>query len=164
AWLLLAAWAHREYGEGLRRLLARPPWVPTSLRIRNEAQQAAVDRLLASADPRDVEVGLTALSDTRTDGGMATEQVAPAPVPDVHQTLVAEAERVSLLLDVLASLDGEAGTSPLRSALRDEVAHSARQATDLLALAHGREEVVRAVSALASPVEQERGLALEMLE
>lgn len=164
AWLLLAVWAHREYGLGLRRLLARPPWVPTSLRIRNGAQQAAVDRLLASNDPRDVAVGLSALSDTRTEWGMSLEQVAPAKASDVHQSLVGEAERVALVLDVLGTLDGEAGTSPLRSALRDEIAGSARQATDLLAMAHGREEVVRAVSALASPVEQERGLALEMLE
>lgn len=164
AWLLLAVWAHREYGAGLRRLLARPPWVPTSLRIRDAEQQAAVDRLLASSDPRDVEVGLTALSDTRTEWGMATEQVTPVRALDVHQALVGEAERVALVLDVLGSLDSDAGTSPLRSALRDDVAGSGRQATDLLALAHGRDEVVRAVSALASPVEQERGLALEMLE
>lgn len=163
-WLLLATWAHREYGEGLRRLLARPPWVPTSLRIRNEVQQAAVDRLLASADPRDVHVGLTALSDTRTEWAMATQQVTSVRGSDVHQTLVCEAERVALVLDVLGSLDGLEGTGPLRSALRDEVAGSALQATALLAVAHGREEVVRAVSALASPVDQERGLALEMLE
>lgn len=164
AWLVLAAWAHREYGEGLRRLLARPPWVPTSLQIRNEAQQAAVDRLLASNDPRDVAVGLTAVIDTRTEWALSTQQVTAGPVPDVHLALVGEAERVAVLLEVLGSLDGEAGTAPLRSALRDELEGSARQARDLLALAHGREEVVRAVAALASPVEQERGLALEMLE
>lgn len=163
-WVLFALRAHREYGAGLRRLLARPPWVPTSLQIRNEAQQAAVDRLLASKDLHNIQVGLNALSDTRTEWSMATAQLAPTPLLDVRQSLVAEAERVAVLLQVVGSLDGGVGTSPLRSALRDEVAGSARQATDLLALAHGREEVVRAVSALASPVEQERGLALEMLE
>ncbi|KQZ76168.1 hypothetical protein [Nocardioides sp. Root151] len=164
AWLGLAVWAHRQYGAGLRRLLARPPWVPVPLRIRDAAQQAAVDRLLASNDPRDVEVGLTALSDTRGEWGMTQVEMPAGPAHDVHGALVVEAERVAMLLEVLGTLDDSRGTAPLRSALRDEIAGSARQATDLLALAHGHEEVVRAVSALASPVEHVRGLALEMLE
>ncbi|KGN34991.1 hypothetical protein N802_00700 [Knoellia sinensis KCTC 19936] len=164
AWLALAQRAHREYRAGLRQQLARPPWVPASLRIRDEAQQAAVNRLLASSDPLDVQVAVTALNDTRHDWGWDLAPERSDPALDVRRALVAEAEHVALALDVLEGLDGAPGTQPLRSALRDTVTESARQATDVLALAHGRDEVLRAVSAMSSPAERERGLALEMLE
>jgi hypothetical protein len=62
AWLLVAVVAYREYGVGLRSLVLRRAWEPTGLDVEGEAGLGAVQRLLTSADPRDVEVGLGALA------------------------------------------------------------------------------------------------------
>jgi hypothetical protein len=53
---------YRQYGVGLRSLVAARTWEPGSLTA-GDGAEAAVRRLLASADPRDVEVALSALAD-----------------------------------------------------------------------------------------------------
>jgi hypothetical protein len=62
AWLILAFVVYREYGVGLRDLVLRRAWEPAALQVDGEAGLGAVQRLIASADPRDVEVGLSALA------------------------------------------------------------------------------------------------------
>jgi hypothetical protein len=61
-WLALAFTVYREYGVGLRALVLRRAWEPAALQADSDAELAAVQRLLTSADPRDVEVGLGALA------------------------------------------------------------------------------------------------------
>ncbi|KHL17081.1 hypothetical protein CLV56_0802 [Mumia flava] len=162
AWLLLTLWAHREYGSGLRRRLAEPPWRPTSLTIRDADQQAAVDRLLASTDPVDVSVGRAALVDTDQPWGVATPAYPSRSRDDVRTALESEAARAAQVLAMLDLIDDEPQTAPLRQALRDLLEASAQQASVVLALAHGHESVTRAVRALGET--DERGLALEMFE
>ena len=66
AWLVLAFLAYRQYGVGLRGLVTRRAWEPAALDVPGDAGLAAVQRLLASADPRDVEVGLDALAGSQS--------------------------------------------------------------------------------------------------
>jgi hypothetical protein len=61
-WLALAALCHREYGRRLRDSLARRDWDPTALLVTDTASRAAVERLLSSADPRDVRLGVDVLT------------------------------------------------------------------------------------------------------
>jgi hypothetical protein len=65
-WLLISVVAYRQYGVGLRALVTRRAWDPAVLDVPGDAGLAAVQRLLASADPRDVEVGLEALADSQS--------------------------------------------------------------------------------------------------
>jgi hypothetical protein len=65
-WLVLAFVAYREYGVGLRSLVTRRAWEPATLDVGGDAGLDAVQRLLASSDPRDVEVGLEALADSQS--------------------------------------------------------------------------------------------------
>ena len=61
-WLAVAALCHREYGRRLRDSLARRDWDPTALLVTDAASRAAVERLLSSADPRDVRLGVDVLT------------------------------------------------------------------------------------------------------
>ena len=61
-WLALAALCHREYGRRLRDSLARRDWDPTALLVTDTASRAAVERMLSSADPRDVRLGVDVLT------------------------------------------------------------------------------------------------------
>jgi hypothetical protein len=61
-WLAVAALCHREYGRRLRDSLARRDWDPTALLVTDAASRAAVERLLSSADPRDVQLGADVLT------------------------------------------------------------------------------------------------------
>jgi hypothetical protein len=61
-WLAVAALCHREYGRRLRDSLARRDWDPTGLLVTDAASRAAVERLLSSADPRDVQLGVDVLT------------------------------------------------------------------------------------------------------
>ncbi len=61
-WLVVAMFAYRAYGAGLRSLVLRRAWEPTGMDVDGEAGLGAVQRLLRSSDPRDVEVGLGALA------------------------------------------------------------------------------------------------------
>ena len=61
-WLAIAALCHREYGRRLRASLARRDWDPTALLVTDAASRAAVERLLSSADPRDVQLGVDVLT------------------------------------------------------------------------------------------------------
>ena len=66
-WLASAGLAFREYGVSLRGVLVRRAWDPVALRIDDAASHAAVNQLLASADPHDVHAALDALVDTGRD-------------------------------------------------------------------------------------------------
>jgi hypothetical protein len=66
AWLVVALVAYREYGVGLRSLVLRRAWEPQGLDVDGEAGLGAVQRLLTSTDPRDVEVGLGALAGSQS--------------------------------------------------------------------------------------------------
>ncbi len=61
-WLAVAALCHREYGRRLRDSLARRDWDPTGLLVTDAASRAAVERLLSSADLRDVQLGVDVLT------------------------------------------------------------------------------------------------------
>jgi hypothetical protein len=61
-WLAVAALCHREYGRRLRDSLARRDWDPTGLLVTDAASRAAVERLLSSTDPRDVQLGVDVLT------------------------------------------------------------------------------------------------------
>ncbi|WP_028660391.1 hypothetical protein [Nocardioides insulae] len=96
--------------------------------------------------------------------GMSPADPAPEAGHELRADLLTEATRVRRVLQVLDGLDGAAALQPLRSALRDEIDACAQRVTESLARAHGREPMVRAVAALASTVEHDRGIALEMIE
>ena len=66
-WLGSAGLAFREYGVSLRGVLVRRAWDPVALRIDDAASHAAVNQLLASADPHDVHAALDALVDAGRD-------------------------------------------------------------------------------------------------
>ena len=66
-WLVAAVLAYREYGVNLRAVLTKRAWDPMTLRVDDAASRAAVDELLASADPYDVRVALDALVDAGGD-------------------------------------------------------------------------------------------------
>jgi len=95
AWLVLSWVAHRQYGAGLRALVTRRAWEPTALDVHDEAGLDAVQRLLASPDPRDVEVALDALADSQTPAFAA--QVAALLSPDTPASVRATALRASLV-------------------------------------------------------------------
>ena len=61
-WLAVAGLCHREYGRRLRDSLARRDWDPTALLVTDAASRAVVERLLNSADPRDVRLGVDVLT------------------------------------------------------------------------------------------------------
>jgi hypothetical protein len=61
-WLAIAVLCHREYGRRLRDSLARRDWDPTALLVTDAASRAAVEKLLSSADPRDVRLGVDVLT------------------------------------------------------------------------------------------------------
>jgi hypothetical protein len=62
-WLFLGLAAFGSYGSNLRRTLTRRAWDPLALRLGPESR-AAVDRLVAGDDLRDLRVGLDVLADT----------------------------------------------------------------------------------------------------
>jgi len=61
-WLAVSALCYREYGRRLRDSLARRDWDPTALLVTDAASRAAVEKLLSSADPRDVQLGVDVLT------------------------------------------------------------------------------------------------------
>ena len=61
-WLGVARLCHSEYGRRLRDSLARRDWDPTALLVTDAASRAVVERLLTSADPRDVRLGVDVLT------------------------------------------------------------------------------------------------------
>jgi hypothetical protein len=94
-WLVLAIVAYREYGIGLRGLVTRRAWEPAALQVRGAAGLNAVQRLLSSADPRDVEVGLDALADSQSPAFAA--QVGALLAADTPAGVRATAARASLV-------------------------------------------------------------------
>jgi hypothetical protein len=174
-WLWIAIVAHRHYAADLSSLLARRPWVPRSLRIRDDAQRAAVQRLLASSDPVAVDVARSALAESHTmvapslvrygDPAAATGASDGATSGDELRTvLLAEAARIAWLLDADGTLDDHPDTAALSRAMRDEVAASGDQAVAALGLAHGVDAMTRAWRALGHGGDADRALALEFLE
>jgi hypothetical protein len=101
AWLVISFWGYREYGAGLRALVARQPWAATALEVDGDEGLGAVQRLLASSDPRDVEVGLQALADSQTPQFAA--QVGALLSAETPAAVRATAVRASLVMgDVTA--------------------------------------------------------------
>lgn len=94
-WLVLALVAYRQYGVGLRGLVTRRAWEPAALQVRGDAGLNAVQRLLSSADPRDVEVGLDALADSQSPAFAA--QVGALLSADTPAGVRATAARASLV-------------------------------------------------------------------
>jgi hypothetical protein len=99
-WLVLALFSYREYGAGLRRLVMRRAWVPVSLDLARAADRGAVQRLLASSDPRDVEVGLGAVAASHNPAFAA--QVGALLAHETPAGVRASAARASLVADVSA--------------------------------------------------------------
>jgi hypothetical protein len=87
AWLVLAVLAYRAYGGNLRSVLSQHAWDPVALRIDDPASTRVVHDLVASADIRDVRVGLEAMADAD-----------PASAASIATALMAESdpERVAL--------------------------------------------------------------------
>ncbi|HEY3528990.1 MAG TPA: hypothetical protein VGK78_07555 [Nocardioides sp.] len=94
-WLVLALVAYREYGVGLRGLVSTRAWEPAALDIQGDAGLGAVQRLLASDDPRDVEVGLDALADSHSPAFAA--QVGALLSNETPAAVRATAARASLV-------------------------------------------------------------------
>jgi hypothetical protein len=84
--------------------------------------------------------------------------------PEVAEALAGQAVRAHHSLQLVALLDGVAGTEPLADALRDEVAIAARRAEVLLGLTHEPRVIGAGMAGLASDSERARNTALEMLE
>ena len=82
----------------------------------------------------------------------------------LRSAVTKELERAAHALDAVAALEGPGSTGHLVRALRDEVSSAGERVVGLLALVHDAAGVTRAVARLASPIGQERGLAIEMLE
>jgi hypothetical protein len=100
-WLAVAALCHREYGRRLRDSLARRDWDPTGLLVTDATSRAAVERLLSSADPRDVRLGVDVL--TGTDPSLLGQHVGRLLAhPDAEhqrigvQAAVAAADRAAI--------------------------------------------------------------------
>jgi hypothetical protein len=94
-WLVLAFVAYREYGAGLRDLVSRRAWEPTTLDVGDDVALGAVQRLLTSPDSRDVEVGLDALADSHSPAFSA--QVGALLSADTPAGVRALATRASLV-------------------------------------------------------------------
>ena len=62
AWLVVALLAYRRYREGVLALVTARPWEPLDLL---DSDDEVVKGLLASADARDVTVGLSAVNGRR---------------------------------------------------------------------------------------------------
>jgi hypothetical protein len=97
-WLVLAFVAYREYGAGLRRLVLRRAWDPAPLDVDGDAGLVAVQRLLTSADARDVEVGLDAIAASHTPAFAA--QVSALLSEETPAGVRASAARATLVSDV----------------------------------------------------------------
>jgi hypothetical protein len=97
-WLVLAFVAYREYGAGLRRLVLRRAWDPAPLDVDGDAGLVAVQRLLTSADARDVEVGLDAIAASHTPAFAA--QVSALLSEETPAGVRASAARATLVGDV----------------------------------------------------------------
>jgi HEAT repeat protein len=69
-WLVVALLAHRRYRDGVLALVTARPWEPLDLL---DSDDEVVKGLLASADPRDVMVGLSAVNGRRR---LPAEEVA----------------------------------------------------------------------------------------
>ena len=66
AWLVVALLAYRRYRAGVLALVTARPWEPLDLL---DSDDEVVKGLLASADPRDVTVGLSAVNGRRPSAG-----------------------------------------------------------------------------------------------
>jgi hypothetical protein len=96
-WLVLALVLYREYGAGLRDLVLHRTWEPAALQVDGGAGLDAVQRLLASGDPRDIEVGLDALAASHSPAFAA--QVASLLADETPAGVRASAARATLLSD-----------------------------------------------------------------
>jgi hypothetical protein len=88
-WLVLSRVAAREYLAGLRTQFTRPLWEGEPLGIDGAEADAAVERLLTSADPRDVRVAIGALAQTGLPAVTQVEQLVDDPDPHVRLRAVA---------------------------------------------------------------------------
>ena len=126
------------------------------------AAPAVVDRLAGtpSGPPRDRLVwALGVMRDSLP--------TAPAGLPEVRAELEQHAYRVTRAQSARVALgdatrDGAVET--LRRALAEDIEHSARSLAEHLAMHHGRRRVDRIVSDLASPLQQQHAMAVELLE
>jgi HEAT repeat protein len=88
-WTITALAAYREYGAGLRDVLARRAWDPVAIRVDDEASRSAVEALLRTGDLRDAETALEALADAHSPA-VATHVAALMDSPDAgHRALAA---------------------------------------------------------------------------
>ena len=91
-------------------------------------------------------------------------RAAPAALPDLRTVVGEQAVRVGRARAATIALGNDPGLAVLRRALDEDVAHSARTVADHLAMHHGRRRVDRIVSALDEPAQQQRAMAIELLE
>ena len=120
---------------------------------------AAVERLAHEADVL-VQDRLTWALGVMRDG----LAVAPAGLPDPVALLDLHDERGRRVRAATAALGDEPTGAPLRRALVEDLAHSARALSDHLALHHGRRRVESVLTALRAPDGDERAMAVELLE
>ena len=89
---------------------------------------------------------------------------APTGLPQLVTVLDEHDVRVTRARAATATLGDEPTCAPLRRALAEDMEHSARALSDLLALHHGRRRVERLLSALQSAGSDEQAMAVELLE
>ncbi|MEP6628877.1 MAG: hypothetical protein ABJA89_00335 [Lapillicoccus sp.] len=121
---------------------------------------AAVERLARETDVLTRERLTWALGVMRD--GLAA---APAGLPPPSSLIDEHGQRVGRVWAATASLGDEPTCAPLRRALQEDLAHSARALSDHLALHHGRRRVETILAALDAPEgDDDRALAVELLE
>ncbi len=121
---------------------------------------AAVERLARETDVLTRDRLVWALGVMR-DGLTA----APAGLPPPSSLIAEHGERVRRVRAATASLGDDPTSAPLRRALREDLAHSARALSDHLALHHGHRRVASILAALEAPDgDDDRAMAVELLE
>ena len=83
-WFALSRWAAHEYATGLRDVFAHRAWDPRAIQVGDAPAQRAVDRLLASPDPRDVRVAISALVNNAGPAAAQLTSLLNDPVTDVR--------------------------------------------------------------------------------
>lgn len=104
AWTVVAWFAHREYGRGLRQVVLRRTYTDEAVDLQDEDDAESLARLLASDDTRAVGLGLDLLA------GLAS------PATDTELKRLLDDEQPSVRLAALAELADPSGAAVLRRA------------------------------------------------
>jgi hypothetical protein len=104
AWTVVAWFAHREYGRGLRQVILRRTYVDDALDLQDDDDASSLARLLASDDTRTVALGLDLLA------GLAS------PATDTELKRLLDDEEPNVRLAALAELADPSGAAVLRRA------------------------------------------------